>query len=78
MWNETFYDVLGVGKVKIPLPTEKFLYLSDLFFAPFMRKSIISVSKLAMNGFEVEFEHKEVTIGMRSQVLVNGLIILCV
>ena len=62
MRNETFCNVLGVGKVKIPLPTGKSLYLSDVFFAPAMRRSVISVSQLAMNGFEIRFK-EEVIIG---------------
>ena len=44
MGNKTFCDVLGAEKVKIPLPTRKSIYLSDVFFAPTMRRSIISVS----------------------------------
>ena len=72
--NETFRDVLGVGKVKIPLPNGKSRYLSDVFFALAIRRSVISVSQLAMNGFEIRFKDKEVTIGMHGQVLVNGFL----
>ena len=60
------YDVLGIGKVKIPLPTGKSLYLSDVLFAPAMRRSVISVSQLAINGFKIRFKEKDVTIGLRS------------
>ena len=74
MGNKTFCDVLGVGKVKIFLPTGKSLYLSDVFFALVMRRSVIFVSQLAMNGFKIKFKDKEVTISMCGQVLVNGFL----
>ena len=32
------------------------------------------MSQLAMNGFEIRFKDKEVTIGMRGQVLINGFL----
>lgn len=66
--NETFYDVLGVGKVKMPLPNEKSLHLEDVFFAPSMSKSVISVSQLASIGFEIRFRHKKVTFGLNEKV----------
>lgn len=72
--NETFCDVLGVGKVKIPLPTEKSLYLSNVFFALAMKRSIISLSQLAINGFEIRSKDTDVIIGMRCQVLVIGFL----
>lgn len=66
--NETFYDVLGAGKVKIPLPNEKSLHLEDVFFAPSTRGSVISVSQLAFIGFEIRFRHKKVTFGLNEKV----------
>ena len=56
MGNETFCNVLGAGKVKILLPTGKSLYLSDIFFAPAARRSVISVSQLAINEYEIRFK----------------------
>lgn len=67
-----FSDVLRVRKVKIPLPTGKSIYLSNVFFAPAMRRSVIFVSQLALNGLEVKFRKNKVTIGMRVEVLVFG------
>lgn len=74
MGNETFCDVLGMGKVKIPLPTGKSLYLSDVFFAPGMRMSVISVSQLASSGFEIRFTTDKVTIRLNGKICISGLL----
>ena len=67
MGNETFCDVMGVGKVKILLPTGKLLYLSDVFFALGVRRSVISVSQLTSSGFEIRFTIDKVTIELNGK-----------
>ena len=74
MRNETFSDVLGVRKVKISLPTGKSLYLSDVFFALGMRRSVISVGQHASSGFEIRFTTDKVTIRLNGRFCISGLL----
>ena len=74
MGNETFWDVLGVGKVKIPLPTANSLYLSDVFFTLGMRRIVISVSQLASSSFEISFTTDKVIIGLNGKFCISDLL----
>ncbi|KAF9618293.1 hypothetical protein IFM89_000928 [Coptis chinensis] len=60
MGNNIYCDVLGIGTVKIPLPGEMNLLLTDVLFAPNMRCNLIFVSRLDDKGYEVKFRSGKV------------------
>lgn len=64
----------GKRKSKFPLLIRKLIYLSDVCFDPTMRRSVISISQLATNGFEIRFRKNKVSIGMQGQGLVSSLL----
>ena len=55
MGNNTYCDALGNGTVKIMIPGERNLYLSDVLFAPTLTCNLIFIPCLDEKGFEIRF-----------------------
>ena len=73
MGNNTYCDVLGIGTMKIMILGERSLYLSDVLFAPTMRRILISIPCLDEKGFEICFCSGTVSIGKHGRILMWGI-----
>ena len=73
MGNNIYCDVLDIGTVKIMIPRERNLYLSDVLFAPTMRRNLISIPCLDEKGFEIRFHFGKVSIGKHGRILMWGI-----
>ena len=73
MGNNTYCDVLDIGTVKIMIPRERNLYLSNVLFAPTMRRNLISIPCLDEKGFEIRFHFGKVSIGKHGRILMWGI-----
>ena len=72
MRNNTYCDVLGIGTVRISLPGQNNLLLTDVLYAPNMRRNLLSVPRLDDKGFEVRFRSSKVSIGKHGRILAWG------
>ncbi|KAL4187362.1 hypothetical protein AMTRI_Chr09g38660 [Amborella trichopoda] len=72
MGNDTYCDVLGVGTFKLCLPGGTNLLLTDILYAPNIRRNLISVPRLDDKGYKIRFKSGRVTIGKHSIVLMYG------
>ncbi|KAK3012314.1 hypothetical protein RJ639_012614 [Escallonia herrerae] len=63
MGNNMYCNVLDVGTVKIPLPGQNNLILTDVLYAPNMRRNLLSVPRMDKKGFELHFRSSKVSIG---------------
>ena len=57
--NNTYCDVLGIEAVKIMILGERNLYLSNVLFAPTMKRNLISIPCLDEKGFEIRFHSRK-------------------
>lgn len=71
MGNNSYCDV-GIGTVKIMLPGDKNLYLTDVLYSPTMRRNLISVPRLDEKDFEVRFRSGKVSVGKHGRIMMWG------
>ena len=57
--NNTYCDVLGIEAVKIMILGERNLYLSNVLFAPTMKRNLISIPCLDEKAFEIRFHSRK-------------------
>ncbi|KAK3008966.1 hypothetical protein RJ639_013383 [Escallonia herrerae] len=62
MGNNTYCEVLGVGTVKIPLPGQNNLILTDVLYTPNMRRNLLYVPRMDEKGFELRFRSSKFAI----------------
>ncbi|KAG5550800.1 hypothetical protein RHGRI_015682 [Rhododendron griersonianum] len=72
MGNNSYCDVVGIGTVKIMLPGNKNLYLTDVLYSPTMRRNLISVPRLDEKDFEVRFRSGKVSVGKHGRIMMWG------
>ncbi|KAK3015659.1 hypothetical protein RJ639_006333 [Escallonia herrerae] len=63
MGNNTYSEVLGVTTVKIPLPGQNNLILTDVLYAPNMRRNLLSVPRMDEKGFDLHFRSSKHSFG---------------
>ncbi|KAK2985165.1 hypothetical protein RJ640_011986 [Escallonia rubra] len=73
MGNNMYCDVLGVGTVKILLPGQNNLILTDVLYVPNMRRNLLYVPRMDEKGFELRFRSSKVSIGKHGCILVWGV-----
>ncbi|TXG49740.1 hypothetical protein EZV62_025615 [Acer yangbiense] len=68
--EKVFVEFMGV--VRLPLTSGKFLDLADVAFVPSLRRNLISISKLDVNGYSFEFINKGFVLYHRSLLIGSG------
>ncbi|KAF7130548.1 hypothetical protein RHSIM_Rhsim10G0106900 [Rhododendron simsii] len=72
MGNNSYCDVAGIGTVKVMLPGDQNLHLTDVLYSPTMKRNLISVPRLDENDFEVRFRSEKVSIGKHGRIMMWG------
>ncbi|KAG5531399.1 hypothetical protein RHGRI_026129 [Rhododendron griersonianum] len=72
MGNNSYCNVVGIGTVKVMLPGDKILYLTDVLYSPTMRRNLISVPRLDEKDSEVRFRSGKVSIGKHGRIMMWG------
>ena len=62
MGSEAKVATLGIGSCSLSLPTGLVIKLSNCYYVSSIRKNIISISCLVMDGFNFEIENKGISI----------------
>ncbi|XP_020264238.1 uncharacterized protein LOC109840129 [Asparagus officinalis] len=66
--NNTYLDVEGISSYRLDLG-DNILVLKDVFYAPGIRRNLISVPSLMKKGLEVKFYNNRVSIGKNNKVV---------
>ena len=75
MGNNTYCDVLGIGSVRVPLLGGNTLVLTDVLYAPTIRRNLISIPLLTQKGFEVRFKGGKGTVGQKNNILFTASLV---
>lgn len=69
--DATKVTVVVVGVINLYFGTDRILVLINYLYVPFFRRNLISVSKLALNGYNVCWDHN-VSIMMNKRVICSS------